>query len=137
MAVLDGQTDRRTERGGEVGMRLIDADAVIEKCGDWYVEEGSEEGFIGTLKSLIDEQPTVDAAPVVRGRWIKLVEAPEWDQRRCTVCGDVSCCQRNYCPNCGAIMDGDGDLDGLSVAAREPLSESRREMPKCEVTKDG
>lgn len=40
-------------------MRPIDADAVIEKHGDWYVEEGPEEGFIGTLKSLIDEQPTV------------------------------------------------------------------------------
>lgn len=49
-------------------MRPIDADALIEKCGDWYVEEGTEEGFIGTLKSLIDEQPTVDAAPVVRCR---------------------------------------------------------------------
>ena len=51
--------------------------------------------------------PAVDAAPVVHGRWIKLAEAPEWDQRRCTVCGDVSCCQRNYCPNCGAKMDED------------------------------
>lgn len=49
-------------------MRLIDADVVIEKYGDWYVEEGSEEGFIGMLKSLIDEQPTVDSAPVVRCR---------------------------------------------------------------------
>lgn len=91
-------------------MRQIDADAVIEKCGDWYVEEGPEVGFIGTLKSLIDEQPTVDAAPVVRhGRWLRLDETPEWDQRRCSECGDISCCQRNYCPNCGARMDGDGD----------------------------
>lgn len=40
-------------------MRPIDADVVIGKYGDWYVEEGSEEGFIGALKSLIDEQPTV------------------------------------------------------------------------------
>lgn len=34
------------------------------------------------------------------------------------------------------VADG-GDPDGLSVAAREPLSESGREMPKCEVTNDG
>lgn len=40
-------------------MRLIDADALTEKCGDWYVEEGTEEGFIGTIKQLIDAQPTV------------------------------------------------------------------------------
>ena len=40
-------------------MRTIDADALIEKCGDWYVEEGTEIGFIGTLKSLINRQPTI------------------------------------------------------------------------------
>lgn len=41
-------------------MRLIDADALIEKCGEWYTEEGSEVGFIGTLKQLLDKQPTVN-----------------------------------------------------------------------------
>ena len=46
-------------------MRLIDADALIVKCGDWYVEEGPEEGFIGTLKSLIEMQPNV-------GGWISV-----------------------------------------------------------------
>lgn len=40
-------------------MRLIDADALIEKCGNWYVEEGTESGFIGTLKNLLAIQPTV------------------------------------------------------------------------------
>ena len=45
-------------------MRLINADALIEKCGEWYLEEGTETGFIGTLKSLIDEQPTIDAVPI-------------------------------------------------------------------------
>lgn len=40
-------------------MRLIDADALIEKCGGWYVEEGTESGFIGTLKNLLAIQPTV------------------------------------------------------------------------------
>lgn len=33
------------------------------------------------------------------------------------------------------IADG-GDRNGWSVAAKEPLSESGREMPKCEVKKD-
>ena len=39
--------------------KLIDADAMNEKYGDWYTEEGTEEGFIGTLKYLIAEQPTI------------------------------------------------------------------------------
>jgi len=41
-------------------MRLIDADVLIEKYGDWYVEEGTEEGFIGTLRGLLVAQPTVE-----------------------------------------------------------------------------
>ena len=40
-------------------MRLIDADALTEKYGDWYVEEGPEDGFIGAIKQLIDTQPTI------------------------------------------------------------------------------
>ena len=40
-------------------MILIDADALTEKCGDWYVEEGTESGFIGTLKNLLATEPTI------------------------------------------------------------------------------
>ena len=39
--------------------RLIDADAVTNKYGEWYTEEGSEEGFIGTIKDIINLVPTV------------------------------------------------------------------------------
>lgn len=46
-------------------MRLIDADTLVAKCGDYYVEEGSEDGFIGTLKCLVDMQPTI-------GGWISV-----------------------------------------------------------------
>ena len=44
-------------------MRPIDADALIEKCGDWYVEEGTESGFIGTLKNLLATMPTIQPEP--------------------------------------------------------------------------
>ena len=53
-------------------MRLIDADALIEKCGEWYVEEGSEYGFIGTIKRLIDKQPTIQPEQ----RWIPVTKIP-------------------------------------------------------------
>ena len=39
--------------------RLIDTDAVTNKYGEWYTEEGSEEGFIGTIKDIINLIPTV------------------------------------------------------------------------------
>ena len=45
-------------------MRLIDADALTEKCGDWYVEEGTEEGFIGTLGQLLSVQPEINCSEI-------------------------------------------------------------------------
>jgi hypothetical protein len=82
-------------------MRLIDADALKEAM--------SYNGGCGICFRYVDDADTIDAEPVRHGRWLRLDEAPEWDQRRCSECGDISCCQRNYCPNCGAKMDGDGD----------------------------
>ena len=45
-------------------MRPIDADALTEKCGDWYVEEGTEEGFIGTLGQLLSVQPETNSSEI-------------------------------------------------------------------------
>ena len=39
--------------------RLVDADEMIAKYGDWYTEEGTEEGFIGTIEALLKDVPTV------------------------------------------------------------------------------
>lgn len=39
--------------------RLIDADKIKAAYGEWYTEEGTEEGFIGTVGDLIDLIPTV------------------------------------------------------------------------------
>ena len=50
-------------------MRLIDADALTEKCGDWYVEEGTEEGFIGTLGQLLSVQPETNCSEIPNN-WI-------------------------------------------------------------------
>ena len=39
-------------------MDLIDRQKAIEAYGDWYVEEGTEEGFIGTVKQLLEILPS-------------------------------------------------------------------------------
>lgn len=52
-------------------MRLFDADDMIAKFGDWYTEEGSEEGFIGTIKDLVDQMPTIIT---IDWRWIPCEE---------------------------------------------------------------
>ena len=100
--------------------RLIDANVMRQ---DW-LENGENEYVYDANAVLdsIDAQPTVDAVEVVHGRW-------EWYTDRCEDlflgCDDdygwrCSCCETpledcddpempptlNYCPNCGAKMDG-------------------------------
>ena len=96
--------------------RLIDADVLKTDLTRFYDNEV-------TAKQLIDEQPTIDAAPVAHGRWIKMTGMlpPEYHGHYC--CSE---CQwhmkglRNswtreeellYCPNCGAKMEADDETD--------------------------
>ena len=95
-------------------MRPIDADAMRE---DW-LENGENEYVYDTNAVLesIDVQPTIEAAPVVHGRWIEYhnEENGTWHYD-CSVCDDGYAMTvkdyrpHNYCPNCGAKMDGDGN----------------------------
>ena len=94
-------------------MRRIDADALTEKYGDWYVEEGSEEGFIGTIKQLIDAQPTIKPERKT-GRWIP--DNTDYYRTKfiCSACGESEEVPTtgfgygtmwDYCPMCGAKME--------------------------------
>ena len=47
-------------------MRLIDADAMVERYGEHHTEGFDESGQVWSVKSLIDSMPTVDAVPVIR-----------------------------------------------------------------------
>ena len=59
--------------------------------------------------NLIDEIPAADVAPIVHGRW---EEASDGDGIVCPFCRTDFCTiiydteYFNYCPNCGAKMDG-------------------------------
>ena len=64
-------------------------------------------------KAWLDEAPTVDAKPVVHGWWYDDYNDPRFICSECRAWflvanadGDM-----NYCPNCGAKMDG-GEGDG-------------------------
>ena len=60
----------------------------------------------------IDNAPTADVAPVRHGRWIAIKVPNEWDKGQCSECRSIfnsSVWGTNYCPNCGAKMDGGAD----------------------------
>ena len=57
----------------------------------------------------LDDAPTVDAIPVVHGRWIPCNSKYGHDEKvyLCNQCNhNVGFKKMNFCPNCGALMDG-------------------------------
>ena len=99
-------------------MGLIDSDAVREKlheaggCGaernSWA--DGWDKAIDEAIR-IIEDAPTVDAVPVVHGRWI---DAHGIRNSKCENCGVEFCrvmedC--NYCPTCGAKMDGNQECN--------------------------
>ena len=95
--------------------RLIDANAYVDEL-KWLQEQVSSASAI-EIQEYIDRtnrQHTVDAVEVVHGRW-KFLDIDGWWFDECSICGnttpnrDGSPPDWNYCPNCGAKMDGDGN----------------------------
>ena len=89
-------------------MRLFDADALADSAYELWVHGTPDiiKALMNTLKGFIDEAPTIEAEPVKHGRWVDN-GIPESILSKCSVCG-FSCGAYtfNYCPNCGAKMDG-------------------------------
>ena len=97
--------------------RLIDANDALEKLnqanqtigvimGDIAVD-GCNAVSIKAVMRFIERCKTVDAAEVVHGRWVNN-GIPESVLRGCSVCGFTCGAPTfNYCPNCGAKMDGE------------------------------
>ena len=93
-------------------MRLIDADALNERAIRVSTVKYPHTYLKAVGTREIDKAPTVDAVEVVHGRWGWNTE----DVYKCSNCGEKSHVKEvmgqpdwNYCPNCGAKMDGDGN----------------------------
>ena len=106
----------------EKRLDLIDRNALIASCmamlmtdvyPGWIKMPNKEKNIAGkisdTFKRIITGAPTVDAEPVVRGRWEERYkpngEYVAWDGYYCSACGKQAA-KSNYCPHCGAKMDG-------------------------------
>ena len=96
---------------------LISRAAAIKEIEDlmqYYRQIGAECDRDGALfaRERIKKLPAVDAVPVVHGRWID-----HKDEHQCSECKEITIVdfyvwrnvQFDYCPYCGAKMDGDAD----------------------------
>lgn len=87
-------------------MRLIDADKLVNML---YDNEYTILCPLDEVSGVIDNCPTVaNVAPVVHGRWIEKA-----DHATCSAClsdcWSSSALGYDYCPECGAKMDGGSD----------------------------
>ena len=104
-------------------VRLIDANSLIKRLEAMKFDTDAItiDGIIRALK----EPSTVDAVPVAHGRWEDEHGGKYANPRyRCSICKERALYKferdlldnwkgvqalTNYCPNCGAKMDGDGN----------------------------
>jgi hypothetical protein len=93
--------------------RLIDANALSCGIDGCSFESGYD---AGKVLIMIAEAPTVDAVEVVHGKWTPIdviAKKAGYAVRyyRHAECKVNPCrlfeCMNDYCPNCGAKMDGD------------------------------
>ena len=61
---------------------------------------------IVAISKYIANMPDADVAPVVHGRWL-CVDTDTEQFFLCNRCKKKEYWESNYCPNCGACMDGD------------------------------
>ena len=87
--------------------RLVDANALAEEWLKPEYRTQTRRDFV----AMLHYAPTVDTVGVMHGRWEKAF----WHPYRCSCCGETALletngeyyCTSNYCPNCGAKMDGE------------------------------
>lgn len=60
------------------------------------------------IRGMLMDIPSADVAPVRHGRW-DVIDAEEPRRYGCSECKRLSWHMENYCPNCGARMDGEDD----------------------------
>lgn len=85
--------------------RYIDVDKLLNDFNNTKLYKLS-----GQFERLIRDQPFADVQEVKRGKWGRSILADDFF--RCSVCGAVWNRKFEYCPHCGAKMDGgDGDAN--------------------------
>lgn len=101
--------------------RYIDAeklkDSIDSQTDSIFNWDKTTEELYHDLCELVDDEPTADVQEVKHGEWLKPSNSPidnrQWICSECKGLVETAyhCehCYYNYCPNCGARMDGDSE----------------------------
>ena len=89
-------------------IRIIDANALLKNRFNMYT------GFQGTVPVVavrdIDDAPTIDPESLrPKGRWVMketMIRSPFAKNAYCSECLEEASYAHNFCPNCGAKMEG-------------------------------
>lgn len=99
--------------------RLIEADALDRAMyhKSFEVDDGRNVWNSGLwirykiYEEASREAPTIDAEPVRHGKWEWKKYANGYETWECSVCRSPMITRFWYCPNCGAKMDGEHEID--------------------------
>lgn len=75
---------------------------------DYRREKGTIQEAI-KMVSFSEYTPAADVAPVVHGRWVPFHSEAAGDIQYCSACEIGFAAKTDYCPHCGAKMDGGAD----------------------------
>ena len=85
----------------------------IEKADYTLIANDADSCKADYLREIIESVPAADVVPVVHGRWDESKEhfylnngCKEWINFYCSECDAPNNSPTDYCPNCGAKMDG-------------------------------
>lgn len=102
--------------GSKVMAEYLNREAIMKFSirKDHCDPEHANEHFINGIESVleyVENLPPADVAPVVHGRWVTHYRSgtPVPEGYVSTCCDMWNSRKRNYCPNCGAKMDGGED----------------------------
>jgi len=112
--------------------RYIDADELLKAMDTWdkfgfshsgaFVREPENDDYVpyvhyDDMVKCVKTMPTADVVEVKHGKWIKTEGRYSWHCSLCKVDDQFAYCwnrekgdydfQDNYCPSCGARMDGE------------------------------
>ena len=96
----------------------IEREALLADISAAVKHRGMGEIIGKTLMRYVKRQPAADVAPVVHGRWIHSRYddcSEQFELVKCSQCNHEAYAMAfyvrggNYCPNCGAKMDGGAD----------------------------